>query len=105
MEIFAYIHALDYNDFLEIQEDVLMKLMDVVLESGSGFAFPSSTIYFREDAYGEPDRRDRAEAVVRAARDKGTLDLPRFSEARIAALNGEGEYPPSGSSARASSSS
>jgi len=45
VEIFAYVMTRDFNEFLEIQEDVNLHIKDIVEDSGSGFAFPSRTLY------------------------------------------------------------
>jgi MscS family membrane protein len=50
VEIFAYIRTSDINEFLAIREELLLAMMDVVAECGSGFAFPSQTIYGATDA-------------------------------------------------------
>lgn len=49
VEIFAYIHAVGMDDFLEIQEQLILRIMELVEEAGSGFAFPSQTVYVARD--------------------------------------------------------
>ncbi len=49
IEIFTYISAADYAQFLERQERLLLSL-DKIVEQYSGFAFPSQTIYLAKDA-------------------------------------------------------
>ncbi|GAB4371414.1 MAG: hypothetical protein OHK0021_14040 [Bryobacter sp.] len=44
-ELFAYILTSDWNEFLNIQEDLLLKVMNIVESNKSGFAFPSRTVY------------------------------------------------------------
>lgn len=95
--IFSYVHAVDYNEFLEIQEDLTLRIMDVVAASGASFAFPSRTIYIAKDAAPQADRRSAAEDAVDAWRREGALQLPRFSEDRIGALKDSIAYPPEGS--------
>jgi MscS family membrane protein len=50
VEIFAYILAADYFAYLEVQEDLLLKLMEVVAAAGTSVAFPSQTLYVGRDA-------------------------------------------------------
>ena len=50
VEIFAYLFARDWNHFLEIQEDLLLKIMDIVQKAGSEIAFPSQTMYLAADS-------------------------------------------------------
>ena len=49
LEVFAYAVTRDWNEFLGIQEDVLLRVMDIVEQSGTAFAFPSQTLYFTLD--------------------------------------------------------
>jgi len=50
VEVFAYISALDFNDFLEIQEKLLLRIMDAVQAAGTRMAFPSQTTYLVSDS-------------------------------------------------------
>ena len=45
VELYAYILAADWNEFLAVQEDINLRIAEVVESSGSGFAFPSQTVY------------------------------------------------------------
>lgn len=49
VELFAYIYAIDWNDFLAIKEELNLKMAKVIEDSGSGFAFPSQTVYLSKD--------------------------------------------------------
>jgi MscS family membrane protein len=49
IEVYAYAMTRDWAEFLGIQEDVLLRVMDIVEQSGTGFAFPSQTLYFARD--------------------------------------------------------
>ena len=50
VEVFAYISALDFSEFLEIQEDLLLRIMDAVQAAGTRMAFPSQTTYLVSDS-------------------------------------------------------
>jgi MscS family membrane protein len=50
IEVFAYVLTRDRMEFLAIQEDVLFRIMDIVNQSGTAFAFPSQTLYLGRDA-------------------------------------------------------
>jgi MscS family membrane protein len=50
VEVFAYIYALDFGAFLEIQEDLLLRIMDAVQAAGTRMAFPSQTTYLVSDS-------------------------------------------------------
>src|SRR4030095_12613454 len=45
VEILAYVLATDYAVFLGIQEDLLLRIMDIIEASGTSVAFPSQTHY------------------------------------------------------------
>lgn len=51
IEIFCYILTNDFGQFVHIREELLLKIMGIVEAAGTGFAFPSRTVYVRrEDA-------------------------------------------------------
>jgi MscS family membrane protein len=58
IEIFAYIDTADMDVFLEIKEELLLKMMEVVANSGTSFMLPSQTIYFGKD-YGIPQQESQ----------------------------------------------
>jgi len=97
LEVFAYVRTRDYDDYLEIAEDLNLRLMDIVEASGSGFAFPSQTLYLGRDEGLDEKRVAEAEARVRAWRERGELYLPRFPRAVVAGLGGSLDYPAAGS--------
>ena len=41
VEIFAYVSTRDWNDFLEVQQDLLLRIIELVNTIAAGFAFPS----------------------------------------------------------------
>lgn len=102
LEIFAYVHAANYNDFLEIQEDLLLRCMDIVAASGTSFAFPSQTLYMARDSGLDGGRRAQSEETVRRRMEEERLQVPRFEEERIAELKDSLDYPPRGSAMHAS---
>jgi MscS family membrane protein len=50
VEVFSYIIMEDYNEFLKLQGDLLLRIMEIVNENGLEFAFPSQTIYLAKDS-------------------------------------------------------
>jgi MscS family membrane protein len=97
LEVFAYADTTDFNEFLAIREDVFLRIMDVVEASGTGFAFPSQTLYMERGAGPDPERTREAEARVAAWRERGELQLPHFTREEIDALDDTLDYPPTGS--------
>ena len=97
IEVFAYVTTRDRAEFLAIQEDVLLRVMDLVEQSGTGFAFPSQTLYFGRDDGVDARRTEAAEAQVRQWRDEGRLPFPDFSPEQVQQMRGAVAYPPPGS--------
>ncbi len=48
--ISVFVKSVAYATFLEIRQEVLLDIMAIVEEAGSGFAFPSQTIYTKSGA-------------------------------------------------------
>lgn len=97
IEVFAYVKTTIRAEFLGIQEDVLLRVMDIVEQSGTGFAFPSQTLYFGRDSGLDAKRTEGPEAQVRQWRDEGHLPFPNFSAEQLRQMRGAVAYPPPGS--------
>ncbi|MET3601789.1 mechanosensitive ion channel family protein [Martelella mangrovi] len=95
-EIFAYIQTTDYSDFLAIQEDVVFRMMALVEESGTDFAYPAQTLYFARDRGIDPERGGKAEDEVAKWRTGGTLPFPNLTAEEVAKLQDTLNYPPEG---------
>ena len=66
VEIFAYVNTADWNEFLAIQEDIHLRILDIVESAGTGFAFPSRTLYHTRDGGLDAERQaGRREAGAR----------------------------------------
>ncbi len=97
IEVSAFVLTRGGAEFLSIREDVLLRIMDLVEQSGTGFAFPSQTLYFGRDGGLDPNRTQAAEAQVRQWRDEGRLPLPNFSPEQRQQMRGSVASPPPGS--------
>jgi MscS family membrane protein len=97
IDVYAYLLATDYAEFLEIAEDLNLRIMDIVDEAGTGFAFPSSTTYVAHDDGIDDDKGRRAEARVAEWRTQGALYLPGFPDDAIRELEASLPWPPKGS--------
>ena len=58
LEVFSYIEAANYDWFLEVKEDLRLRMTDVVAASGTDFAFKSYTIYVSRDTGLSIDKGD-----------------------------------------------
>jgi MscS family membrane protein len=102
LDVFAYVDVTDYGKFLEVAEDLNLRIMDIVTEAGSSFAIPSRTTYLeRRKGFDEKLART-AETQVKQWKEKKELYLPSFPEEVIVKLQGSLDYPPAGSPAAAS---
>jgi len=96
VEVFAYLRCQSQNTFLAIQEDILLRMEDVVAEAGTGFAFPSQTAYLARDGGVDSDKARAAEAEVADWRDESLLPFPEFEPGRKAEIEDTLDYPPKG---------
>jgi MscS family membrane protein len=88
----------DYDEYLAIREDVYLRMMELVLKSGTGFAFPSQVNYLTRDHGIDASLTREAEAAVAEWREKSRLPFPDFAPAEIRQHDGRLDYPPKGSS-------
>jgi len=99
LELYCYVDTRDWNDFLAVREDVFLRVLDTVAESGAGFAFPSQTAYLAQDEGVDAERTAAAEAQVAEWRRQGQLMFPEHSEAHAAGVEPL-DWPPDGSPAK-----
>jgi MscS family membrane protein len=95
--IFAYVRAIDYPGFLEVAEDLNLRIMGIVEEAGSSFAFPSQTTYLEQGSPMRPEAAKYTGERVQEWREKNELFLPRFPRETIDTLSDSVDYPPTGS--------
>ena len=97
IDIRVYAETREWNDFFAIREDVFLRIYDIVTAAGTGFAFPSQTLYMARDGGMDAERGDAAKATVDRWRKEGKLPFPRLPRDAIERLEGTLDYPPKGS--------
>lgn len=97
VEIFVYLRCQDQNTFLAIQEDVLLRIEDIISEAGTGFAFPSQTAYLSRDRGIDSESGEHAAAQIKQWRGEGRLPFPEFAAEERGRLEDTLDYPPQGS--------
>ncbi len=99
LDIGVRIYALtqDWNEYHAIREDVLLRMSEIVKNSGSGFALPSQTLYMGHDDGLDVARGKSAAEEVASWRRAGQLPFPRLAPDRIEQLKDTLDYPPRGS--------
>ncbi len=95
--IFAYLRCQDQNTFLAIQEDLLLRIEDIVSEAGTAFAIPAQTSYLAQAPALDAERAGEAEAHVGQWRSEERLPFPEFAEEERRQLTDVLDYPPEGS--------
>lgn len=96
-EIFAYVETCDWNEFLGIREDIYLRIMEIIAASGTGFAFPSQTLYLGKDEAPTEERASEIEQELGRWRERGEVFLPDFPPEQIEALENTVAFPPEGS--------
>ena len=93
VEVVSYILTRDFNEFAAVREDLLLRMMDVMEDSGGGLALPSQTLYLSRDSGVEKEKADNAVKKIAELRDGKQLPFPDFHEEDISAFKGSIEYP------------
>jgi MscS family membrane protein len=93
LEIFSYVLTRDFAEFTAIREDLLLRIMEIVEGSGTGFAFPSQTLYLSRDPGLDKERTQAAEQQVQKWKDERQLPFPDFAPADKSAFRGSITYP------------
>ena len=76
--IYCFTYTKNWGEWLQIKEDLAVIVMDIIERSGTGFAFPSRTLYMQQQDPPEimaPPAR--SEAVARVAAAKAGQDQAR----------------------------
>lgn len=97
VELFALIETRDWNEFLAIQEDLNLRIKDVVKRCGTEFAFPSQTIYVEQSEGLDRGLARAAEEEVARWRTENRLPFPDHDAGTRSELSGTLDYPPKGS--------
>lgn len=97
LEIWSYIDAANFDEYLEVKEDLLLRIMDIIAASGTEPAFPSQTLYMSRDKGISEEKTKEAEERVRQWKENQELQLPNFDPETIKELKDTIPYPPEGS--------
>ena len=93
----VYAKTQEWDEFHAIREDILLHVYDIITEAGTGFAFPSHTVYMGKDGGLNEEARKKAIEQVEAWRLSGQLPFPTPSPERLQSINDTLDYPPRGS--------
>lgn len=97
VEITAYIEAPNFEKSQEVQEDLLLRMMDIIENSGTSLAYPSQTLYMARDTASSSEKAEAVFETVKKWKEKNELQLPEFDPKRVEELKGSIKYPDDGS--------
>jgi MscS family membrane protein len=97
ISIRVYAKTRERNDFFAIKEDVFLRIGDIVKQSGTGFAFPSQTLYLGRDKGVDAELGEKANQEVAAWRRSRKFPFPRFATNQLEKWKDTLPYPPRGS--------
>jgi MscS family membrane protein len=100
VELLSYILTRDFNEFAAVREDLLLRIMDVMEDSGGGLALPSQTLYLSRDSGVEKEKAENAAKKIAELRNGKQLPFPDYHEQDISSFKGSIEYPQSESAVR-----
>jgi MscS family membrane protein len=73
VDVSAYLTCKAEDEFLAIQEDLLLRIEDIVSEAGTAFALPSQTAFLARDTGLDSERGEQAERDLQRGRATGRL--------------------------------
>ncbi|WP_163410239.1 mechanosensitive ion channel family protein [Flavobacterium ajazii] len=97
VEVTAYIEAVNFEKSQEVQEDLLLRMMDIIEKSGTSLAYPSQTIYMARDISSSDEKSAEVSEIVKKWKKDNQLQLPNFDPKRIEELKNSIKYPDEGS--------
>lgn len=97
IEVRVNINTPDFTEFRAIREDILLRMIRIVREAGTNFAFPSQTVYLSRDRGLDTERGEEAESRVRAWAAAQQMPFPNFSADYRRRYRDTLDYPPEGS--------
>ncbi|HLW83640.1 MAG TPA: mechanosensitive ion channel family protein [Candidatus Sulfotelmatobacter sp.] len=100
VEVFSYVLTVDFNEFAAVREDLLLRMMDLVEDAGTGVAMPSQTLYLSRDSGVEKEKAETAVKKIADLRDHKNLPFPDFHQDDISSFKGTIDYPQPDSAVR-----
>ena len=87
----------DFQQYLAIAEDMNLRIIDLVHQAGTDFAFPSQTIMVEEPAAPGLEEKQRSEAEVEQWREEDRYPFPQWDERHVEQIENTLDFPPRGS--------
>ena len=99
-EVTAYIEAINIDASEEVEEDLYLRILDIIAASGTGLAYPSQTLYMARDKGKDDEKTAHATEKVKQWVANNELQIPNFDPVHIEKLKGTLKYPAEGSVVR-----
>jgi MscS family membrane protein len=93
LESFCYVLTRDGAEFLTIQEDLLLRIMDIIEASGTHIAFSTRTVYLGRDSGIDKQKTEAVTREVQQWRENGKLPFPDFAPSEISEFSNSLPYP------------
>lgn len=97
IEVNCYINTKKWFDYLAIREDIMLRVMEIVEECGSSFAFPSKTVYHEPSHALPEDKVQHSLDEFTELKKSGSSPFPDYTPAQYDKLRATLTYPPKGS--------
>lgn len=97
IEISAYIEAANFEISQEAQEDILLRIIDIIEKSGASLAYPSQTLYVARETPLSNEKSEAVSETVKKWKENNELQVPKFDPKRIEELKDTIKYPDDGS--------
>ncbi len=96
IQIMCWVLTTDFHTFTGIAEELNLRIMRIVEQAGTSFAFPTHTIHFARDEAPDPRTREAIRAEVDRRRAEGVISVPEPPEELRRTLSAEAESSPGG---------
>ncbi|SFD96951.1 mechanosensitive ion channel family protein [Flavobacterium phragmitis] len=97
VEVTAYIEAINVETSQEVQEDILLRMMDIIEQSGTSLAYPSQTLYMARHTPSSTEKSEAISETIKKWKENNELQLPKFDPKRVEELKDTLKYPDKGS--------
>jgi MscS family membrane protein len=94
VEVFSYILTRDYNEYAAVKEDLLLRMLDILENSGGSLALPAQTLYIARDSGLTKEKAENAAKKIAELRDGKKLPFPDYHQEDISSFKGSIDYPP-----------
>jgi MscS family membrane protein len=99
LDVFAYVTVTDPGEYLEVAEDLNLRILEVLARGGLRLAVPAQRTLVEPGQHPDPERAEQTEKQVQSWREHQQLYLPSFPEEVVSQLRASLDYPPRGAPA------